>query len=74
MIYDSSMPTLLVFLAIVGFTIWLSLYLGKKARTAQGYFAAEVAFTGSSTGSRSPATISRPHRFSDLRHDRVLRL
>jgi cation/acetate symporter len=34
------MPTLLVFLAIVGFTIWLSLYLGKKARTAQGYFAA----------------------------------
>jgi cation/acetate symporter len=40
LIYDRSTPALITFLAIVGFTIWLSLYLGKRARTAQGYFAA----------------------------------
>jgi cation/acetate symporter len=39
-IYERSTAALLTFLAIVGFTIWLSLFLGKRARTAQGYFAA----------------------------------
>lgn len=40
MIYDRSLPTVMIFFAIVAFTIWLSVYLGKRARTAQGYFAA----------------------------------
>lgn len=37
---DRSSFAIVVFLAIVGFTLWLSFYLGKRARSAQGYFAA----------------------------------
>ena len=40
MIYDRSLPTVVIFFAIVAFTIWLSVYLGGRAKTSKGYFAA----------------------------------
>ncbi|MCA9039905.1 MAG: cation acetate symporter [Planctomycetaceae bacterium] len=40
MIYEPSMLAVIVFGVIVGFTLWLSFYLGKKAKSSAGYFAA----------------------------------
>ena len=40
MIYEPSWIALSVFLAFVGFTLGLSFYLGGKAKSSQGYFAA----------------------------------
>lgn len=40
MIYERSILAVMVFLAIVAFTLWLSFYLGARARSAQAYFAA----------------------------------
>lgn len=40
MIYERNVPALIVFLSIVGLTIGLSVYLGKRAKSASGYFAA----------------------------------
>jgi cation/acetate symporter len=39
-IYHASATALIVFLAFVGFVLGLSFYLGKRAKSAQGYFAA----------------------------------
>ena len=40
MIYDPSAVAVVVFLAFVGFTVGLSFYLGGKAKSSAGYFAA----------------------------------
>ncbi|MFG0265239.1 MAG: cation acetate symporter [Rhodopirellula sp. JB055] len=40
MIYQPSMTAVVVFFAFVGFTIGLSFYLGGKAKSSAGYFAA----------------------------------
>lgn len=40
MIYERSALAVLIFLAFVGMTLGLSFYLGRKARSAQAYFAA----------------------------------
>jgi len=40
MIYDPSAVAIVVFLAFVGFTVGLSFYLGGKAKSSAGYFAA----------------------------------
>lgn len=40
MIYSGSLTALVVFLSFVGVVLGLSLWLGKRARSAQGYFAA----------------------------------
>ncbi|MCC9642691.1 cation acetate symporter [Rhodopirellula sp. JC740] len=40
MIYEPSMTAVVVFFAFVGFTIGLSFYLGGKAKSSAGYFAA----------------------------------
>ena len=40
MIYEFNAGAVAVFAAIVGFTLGLSFYLGKKARSASGFFAA----------------------------------
>ncbi len=40
MIYEVSPIAILVFLIFVGFTLGLSFWLGRKARSAEGYFAA----------------------------------
>jgi cation/acetate symporter len=39
-IYDFNLNAVVVFGAIVAFTLWLSFYLGKQARSASGFFAA----------------------------------
>ena len=40
MIYDPSMIAVCVFMAFVGLTVGLSFYLGSKAKSSEGYFAA----------------------------------
>ncbi|MEZ6132399.1 MAG: cation acetate symporter [Planctomycetaceae bacterium] len=40
MIYDASNQAIILFLAFVGFTLGLSFWLGRKARSSEGYFAA----------------------------------
>ena len=40
MIYERNVPALVIFLLIVGLTIGLSVLLGKRAKSASGYFAA----------------------------------
>ncbi|QGJ68528.1 Cation acetate symporter [Planctomycetales bacterium 10988] len=40
MIYEPSMVAVVIFLLFVGFTLGLSFYLGGKAKSSQGYFAA----------------------------------
>ncbi len=40
MIHDTSMLAIAIFLAFVGFTLGLSFYLGSRAKSSQGYFAA----------------------------------
>lgn len=40
MIYETNTTAILMFSTIVGFTLWLSFYLGSKARSAAGFFAA----------------------------------
>ncbi len=40
MIYESSGLAIAIFLAFVGFTLGLSFWLGRKAKSAEGYFAA----------------------------------
>ena len=40
MIYDPSMIAVGVFMAFVGLTVGLSFYLGRKAKSSEGYFAA----------------------------------
>ena len=40
MIYDFNLNAVLAFGLIVGFTLWLSFYLGKQAKSASGFFAA----------------------------------
>ena len=40
MIYHSSVTAVMVFLAFVGVTLGLSFYLGSRARSSKGYFAA----------------------------------
>ncbi len=40
MIYERNIPALVIFLLIVGLTVGLSLVLGKRAKSASGYFAA----------------------------------
>lgn len=40
MIYEPSMSAVIVFLIFVGFTLGLSFYLGGKAKSSSGYFAA----------------------------------
>lgn len=40
MIHDRSPIAISVFLAIVAFTLWLSFYLGARARSSKGFFAA----------------------------------
>ncbi len=40
MIYERNIPALVIFLLIVGLTVGLSLLLGKRAKSASGYFAA----------------------------------
>ena len=40
MIYDPSMTAVVVFFLFVGFTVGLSFYLGSKAKSSAGYFAA----------------------------------
>lgn len=40
MIYDFNLNAVVAFGLIVGFTLWLSFYLGKQARSASGFFAA----------------------------------
>ena len=40
MIYERSVTAVVVFVAIVAFTLWLSFYLGSQAKSAKGYFAA----------------------------------
>ncbi len=40
MIYEFNLNAVLAFGLIVGFTLWLSFYLGKQARSASGFFAA----------------------------------
>lgn len=40
MIYDPSPQAVLLFLIFVGFTLGLSFWLGRKARSSEGYFAA----------------------------------
>lgn len=40
MIYETNTTAIIIFSAIVGFTVWLSFYLGSKARNASGFFAA----------------------------------
>lgn len=40
MIYDVNYSAVLIFSVIVGFTLWLSFYLGKSAKSAAGFFAA----------------------------------
>lgn len=40
MVYETSMVAILVFLAMVGGTVGLSFYLGSRAKSSHGYFAA----------------------------------
>jgi cation/acetate symporter len=40
MIYEASMLAVIVFFLFVGFTLGLSFFLGRKAKSSQGYFAA----------------------------------
>ena len=40
MIYEPSLVAVAVFFAFVGFTLWLSFYLAKRAKSSAGYFAA----------------------------------
>jgi cation/acetate symporter len=40
MIYEPSLIAVVIFLAFVGFTLGISFYLGGKAKSASGYFAA----------------------------------
>ena len=40
MIYSASTTAIVVFLLFVGFVLGISFYLGRKAKSAQGYFAA----------------------------------
>ena len=40
MIYEVSIIAIVVFLIFVGFTLGLSFWLGRKARSSEGYFAA----------------------------------
>ena len=40
MIYDVSPTAIVVFLLFVGFTLGLSFWLGRKAKSSEGYFAA----------------------------------
>jgi len=38
--YSFSLTSFIVFMIFVGFVLWLSFYLGKRAKSAKGYFAA----------------------------------
>lgn len=40
MIYDTSWPPITLFFLFVGFTLGLSFWLGRKAKSSEGYFAA----------------------------------
>ena len=40
MIYEPSIVAVVVFFAFVGFTMWLSFFLARKAKSSAGYFAA----------------------------------
>ena len=40
MIYEPSVVAVVVFFAFVGFTMWLSFFLARKAKSSAGYFAA----------------------------------
>ena len=40
MIYEASLTAILIFFAFVGLTLGLSFYLGRKAKSSEGYFAA----------------------------------
>ncbi|MGV2338922.1 MAG UNVERIFIED_CONTAM: hypothetical protein LVR18_34540 [Planctomycetaceae bacterium] len=40
MIYESSPLAVLIFCLFVGFTLGLSFWLGRKAKSSEGYFAA----------------------------------
>ena len=40
MIYEFNVQAVSVFAAIVGFTLWLSFFLGRRAQSASGFFAA----------------------------------
>lgn len=40
MIYESSPQAVLIFCLFVGFTLGLSFWLGRKAKSSEGYFAA----------------------------------
>ena len=40
MIYESSWQAILIFFVFVGFTLGLSFWLGRKAKSSEGYFAA----------------------------------
>ena len=41
MIHERSNEAVFLFLAFVGFTLGLSFWLGRKARSSEGYFAAQ---------------------------------
>ena len=40
MIYESSALAVVIFFLFVGFTLGLSFWLGRKAKSSEGYFAA----------------------------------
>lgn len=40
MIYETNTTAIVIFSVIVGFTLWLSFYLGARAKSASGFFAA----------------------------------
>ena len=40
MIYEASPTAIVIFFAFVGLTLGLSFYLGRKAKSSEGYFAA----------------------------------
>ena len=64
LIHNSSTLAICVFLFFVAVVLGISFYLGAKAKSAQGYFAAHGRFPGLSTAWRSRETTSRPLRSS----------
>jgi Na+(H+)/acetate symporter ActP len=64
MLYQPSTLAVAVFFAFVGVTLGLSFWLGRKAKSSAGYFAAHGEILGSSTASRSPAITFRRRRSS----------
>ena len=74
MIYSPSSLAVGVFAFFVLVVLGISFYLGAKAKSASGYYAAHGQIPGSSTASRSPATTSRRRVSRHLRDDRLLRL